>query len=357
MNKHVSPKYLIVKNDLKKLAIEQSEGYRIPVIAELIKHYGVSSTTVLRAIKDLITEGYLITIQGNGTFVAKPKPKNTASQSRNIGLVITDMVKTTHPVLAKLISSVSLFAKKYNYNIVLIPERIDRLFGPHSAKLEQDLEDEYYAGLLLISPLKLEDFSRLFEINIPFVNITNEYFDERIYSVSTDHYNNTHLEVNYCARKGCKNILYIAGPPSMNGYRMIFSAYRTCMLECGLNFNEANLRTTDYSENQAYDIVMDRFSKPSNHPDAIIAYDNVLAGGIYRALKELDVKVKEDVLLVQGNELFTDPTMRSIVSYLDLQHDKTHRQATEMIIKLIQGEEIPEKTVYIYSTLVECPSQ
>jgi len=350
------PKYQILKDELRRLALSEEEGYRIPAITALIDKYGVSSTTVLRAIKDLTTEGYLTTIQGSGTFVSKPLEKEVAVGNRNIGLIITDMVETTHPVLAKVIRAVSLTAKKYGYNIVFVVEQNNNLFGPHSAMLEEDLRSGYYAGLLLVSPLRVEDLGRLFTFNVPFVNISNEYPDERIYSVSTDHYYDAYLAMQYCARRGCKNILYISGPATMNGYRMVLSAYRTCTLEYELEMRKENFQTTDYDENQAYDIVINRYADNASRPDAIVAHDGVLARGAYHALERLGLSVPEDVILVQSGEIFTNPAMRKVVSYIDLHHEEMCSKAADKVIKLIRGQQVAERVEYVYPTLMECPA-
>ena len=349
------PKYQVIKENLRRLAHSEDEGHRIPTITDLMEKFGVSSTTVLRAIKDLTNEGFLTTVQGSGTFVSKPKKKRVIAASRNIGLVISDLVETTHPSLAHVIRAVSLTANENGYNIVFVIEQDERLFGPNNSRFEEDLRSGYYAGLLLVSPLLVEDLSSLFQYNVPFVNISNEYPDERIHSVSIDHNLSVYLPLRYCARNGCRNILYISGPTTMNGYRMFQSAFRTCMMEYGVENYENNFRTTDYSENQAYKIVMERFAEGKNLPDAIVAHDGVLARGAYHALEKLGLKAPKYVVMVQGGEIFPNPALRKFISYLDGHMDEVCRKATEMIIKLIQGEVIAEPIEYVYPTLVECP--
>lgn len=48
-------------------------GTAIPAEPELCREFGVSRITVRRAISDLVHEGRLYTIQGKGTFIARPK--------------------------------------------------------------------------------------------------------------------------------------------------------------------------------------------------------------------------------------------------------------------------------------------
>lgn len=67
------PKYLEIKNDIKNKIIsgEFAPGEKIYSETEIKKQYGVSNTTVVRAIQELVNEGYLTRRQGTGTFVRK----------------------------------------------------------------------------------------------------------------------------------------------------------------------------------------------------------------------------------------------------------------------------------------------
>lgn len=67
------PKYEVIKQDIiKKINTGEFEpGKKIYSEGELKKIYDVSSTTVVRALQDLVLEGYLIRRQGEGTFVRR----------------------------------------------------------------------------------------------------------------------------------------------------------------------------------------------------------------------------------------------------------------------------------------------
>ena len=46
-------------------------GEKVPSQSELMAKYSVSAITIRKAFSELINEGYLVGIQGSGTFVAK----------------------------------------------------------------------------------------------------------------------------------------------------------------------------------------------------------------------------------------------------------------------------------------------
>ncbi len=52
---------------------ELREGDLFPTEREIGERFQVSRITVRRAIDELVREGYLVTVQGKGTFVARPK--------------------------------------------------------------------------------------------------------------------------------------------------------------------------------------------------------------------------------------------------------------------------------------------
>eukprot|EP01031_Cornospumella_fuschlensis_P045446 gene45446-55612_t len=47
--------------------------HRVPSESELVNELGVSRMTVNRALRELTADGYLVRMQGVGTFVAEPK--------------------------------------------------------------------------------------------------------------------------------------------------------------------------------------------------------------------------------------------------------------------------------------------
>jgi len=69
------PKYRLIKNTLKKeLSSGMFEsGDQFYTEAELIKRFDVSSITVIRALNELVAEGYIVRQQGRGTFVSRAR--------------------------------------------------------------------------------------------------------------------------------------------------------------------------------------------------------------------------------------------------------------------------------------------
>ncbi len=71
------PKYVQIKESLREEINEGyiKEGQKLPSEETLIDRFGASKMTVIRALQELVQEGYLKRIQGKGTFVTHPIPQ------------------------------------------------------------------------------------------------------------------------------------------------------------------------------------------------------------------------------------------------------------------------------------------
>lgn len=74
-NNSIVPIYQQIKEDIKKLIKDGTYKAKdkIPSEQELIREFNASRITVRRAIEELCNEGYLIKMQGKGTFVSSPR--------------------------------------------------------------------------------------------------------------------------------------------------------------------------------------------------------------------------------------------------------------------------------------------
>lgn len=69
------PKYQLIQNDLRQQIISGKfeNGDKFYTEAELTKLFNVSSITVIRAVNELVKDGYLVRQQGKGTFVSRSR--------------------------------------------------------------------------------------------------------------------------------------------------------------------------------------------------------------------------------------------------------------------------------------------
>lgn len=81
------PLYLQIKNMLAQRILDgdYAPHERLPSESELMKVFGVSRITVRQALRDLHADGLVFSVQGKGTFVAKPKAIQDVQRLQGFG--------------------------------------------------------------------------------------------------------------------------------------------------------------------------------------------------------------------------------------------------------------------------------
>lgn len=81
------PLYMQIKRMLEQRIVDgdYAPHERLPSESELIKVFGVSRITVRQALRDLHADGLVFSVQGKGTFVAKPKAIQDVQRLQGFG--------------------------------------------------------------------------------------------------------------------------------------------------------------------------------------------------------------------------------------------------------------------------------
>ncbi|HFS5062954.1 TPA: GntR family transcriptional regulator, partial [Enterococcus faecium] len=124
----IKPKYLEIKQNLKQQIVtgQFHNGDRFYSESEIIKKYNVSSITAIRALKELVAEGYIVRYQGIGTFVSRARKEKIVKFS-DIEIFSFDNDKT-HVLSIKrenkkqILDTLKLSTDSYYYQIERIRE-------------------------------------------------------------------------------------------------------------------------------------------------------------------------------------------------------------------------------------------
>ncbi|MGT2911610.1 GntR family transcriptional regulator [Streptococcus cameli] len=133
------PKYQLVQNELRQQIISGKfeNGDKFYTEAELTKLYNVSSITVIRAMNELVKDGYLVRQQGKGTFVSRSR-KGKLVEFSDIELFPMD--DDTVTVLScergnspEILAKLKLDKSEYYYKIVRVRTTSDTPYIYHQS--------------------------------------------------------------------------------------------------------------------------------------------------------------------------------------------------------------------------------
>ncbi|MCF3640277.1 histidine utilization repressor [Rhizobium sp. TRM95111] len=133
-----------------------ASDHRLPSEHDLVAALGVSRMTVHRALRELTSEGYLLRIQGVGTFVAPPKPQSTLIDVANIANEITArggrhsarviLLETIRPTADLLVAFEAGGHKGFGHSLILhfendVPVQLEERFVNSELVPDYDRQD------------------------------------------------------------------------------------------------------------------------------------------------------------------------------------------------------------------------
>ncbi|HEM3225611.1 GntR family transcriptional regulator [Streptococcus suis] len=137
------PKYQLIQNDLRQQIVSGKfeNGDKFYTESELTKLFNVSSITVIRAVNELVKDGYLVRQQGKGTFVSRSR-KGRLVEFSDIEIFPMDKDKVTVLSCEKgnkpdILEKLNLDENEFYYKIVRVRAAEDTPYIFHNSYIPQ----------------------------------------------------------------------------------------------------------------------------------------------------------------------------------------------------------------------------
>jgi LacI family transcriptional regulator len=161
--------------------------------------------------------------------------------------------------------------------------------------------------------------------------------------------------VSYLIEQGHSRIVHFAGPPYSQHSQERSEGVRRAFSESHLVFDDSMLVCAGASLEEGYHAGLEFFRgrRSADRPTAATCYNDLVAIGLMRALRELGIDVPQDVSVVGFDDL-------KILEYLPLPLTTVHvpkyemgRRAAEMVIRQIEAKgDFPAERVFLDARLV-----
>ncbi len=217
--------------------------------------------------------------------------------------------------------------------------------------VEQDVKsiERLFNGKLIRGAILLgyntgnEDIERIGRHGYPIV-LVNQERDSRYKNtvvVNMDDQVSAYFAMEKLVEKGHKNILYIGCNrhrlPAMRRHEGVMSALRKYESEIE-HFEEIDC---NFSEERAYNEIKRIFgSKKGKKPTGIFAANDIMAIGAMNALKELGVKIPEEVSIIGFDDIPMSKYLTPGLTTMGCNFEQIADTAVNSLIDLIEGKEV-----------------
>ena len=337
------PKYVRIKQELTEeiRAGRLAAGSRVPSEAELMKTYGVSRMTANRALREAADEGFVVRVQGHGTYVAEQPPATV----KGIEFVYVGARVGIYP---ELLAGVETRARELGYRLVLSGAEWD-LDGALQHVTDTNWEDT--CGVIyrpiessIAYVLNKEIVQTLWEKGIPVVCVDNYVgLSDKESCVISDNFAKARALTLELARAGYRRIGFVGGP-DCSSQRDRLAGYRHALEESGIPFDEGLVDNLDHRQpaSDGIDDVLDTFLV-TGRMDAIFCLNDYTALSIISACRRRHLELPDEIAVVGYDDMefaegFDLTTVRQPLR-------EEGRVAMDCLRRLMDGETTPQRIV------------
>jgi LacI family transcriptional regulator len=332
---------------------------KVPTITDVATLAGVSKSTVSAVLnnRDTLSEDTRRrVVRAIAELNYRPSPAARRGFKRNPGRSISLIVKEMlNPYYAEIFTGVQEVAYGRGYLVSVSSSEGD--FDVERRLVEQCTEQEM-DGLIVAPILNDEtDLSHIFEIKrskIPFV-LLEDVRGIRANLVDVDNIHASAEAVRYLIRNGHSRIMHLAGPNYSQHSEERAEGVRRAFSESHLIFDDRLVIPAGDSLEDGYRAGLEFFQEvPSERrPTAVTCYNDLVAVGLLRALRELEIAVPEDVSVVGFDDLRMLEYFPMALTTVHVPKYEMGKRAAELLIQQIESRALPDvEKQHLAATLI-----
>jgi len=325
-------------------------------IVDVAQKAGVSKATVSAVIntKNTVepsTRDHILEVMKKLNFRPKGVARNLKNgfQDKSIGIIIKDL---NYPFYTSIASGAKEYAGSKGYSVVITSsddnheceKKFSHLF---SAK---DIKGIIMAPIIE-GTSEIDHLFKLKMINYPFV-LLEAVKGIQANVVAIDNSKAIQMAVKYLIDSGHRKIMHFAGPPQsthteerIEGFRHAFSEstliFRDNMVvSIGSHYEESYCKTIEYFKNK----------NREDYPTAIVCFNDLQALAVMTALKELKIRVPEDISIIGNDDIYYAKIYPVPLTTIRAPQHEIGRRAAEILIRNIESPTILQTEQVVLET-------
>lgn len=326
-------------------------GEGLPSERVIQEHLGVSRSTVRHAFSALIQAGLLQSVPGTSTFVRQRV--EPVSQRGLVGMIVSS--SNFHFFYPQLAHAFNERLRRAGYSMVMAlhNDRADTL-----VKIVEELLGQGVVGLAITPPRTGSAdalVTSLYQRGIPTIYIGRRGGNSPVDCVATDNEHIGYQATRQLIDLGHRAIVHLGFLDySTGGDRA--AGYERAMREAGLEPHIVEMPQqpepthpesvlAEHLAEPAGDMARMIWSASNRHqPTAMFCFNDVIAMGVYKALRDLGLRIPHDVALVSVDNLPTISHFEVPLTTFALPGEEIGRQGADLLVHRLAGDSTPHRT-------------
>jgi Transcriptional regulators len=332
--------------------------YEAISIKDVAKEAGVSISTVSNALNNSRyvkkeTKNRIKEIAKRLKYEPNILARGLKTKSTNtVAVVVPDI---SNQFFAQVIRGVEESARLRNFNVLLACTYYDVL---DEKKSIENLKKQFVDGFIFISGYdSFEHIRELKNNNFPVVLADRELGDTKVPSVLIDNFRAIKEVVKYLYDLGHKKIGYISyAYDNQTTVRKRFEGYCEGLKENKLDYNPDMVvisGTLRLNELQGSREAVRKIIKSKSIPSVIMTASDFIAVGVIKALKDLKIKVPEEISVVGFDNILISQYSSPLLTTVKQPKEKMGTIAMNLLLDIIEGKKITDRNIVLSTKIIE----
>ncbi len=259
-------------------------------------------------------------------------------RTSSLGLIIPDII---NPYFAQVAQGIEAVAFERDFTVVFCHTKysIDQ-----ELKYLDHLYDERAAGVLWVPATgEFEPAQRLLDYGLPVVLMDRVLDGIQIPAVVADNYRGGYIATEHLLSLGHRRIGCIARPVRLSHSLERVQGYQAALADAGIELDERLVAAGGFRLENGYEAIQYLLDL-DDPPTAVFTYNDIMAIGAIRALKERGFEVPRDFSVVGYDDIpdaaYTCPALTTVrqAKY------EMGAKGIELLIKIMDGEDVDPRT-------------
>ena len=318
-------------------------------IQDVAKTAGVSVSTVSRVLNGKVdvaseTQDRIRSVIDDLGYTTNLAARSMRSFKKNmVGLIMPDIA---YPFAVEVMKGVNRAIAESEFDLLVYTTGDVRKSGRafHEQKYVSLLSNSITDGVIIVAPVTGE-----FSTDAPIVSIDPLMSDPNYASVHATNYQGAMEAMNYLLGLGHTRIGFIGGRAELESSNRRLLGYRDALEKAGISVEEKLIASGNYTTEAGAKCAQELLSL-DNPPTAIFASNDQSAMGVFQIAQEMGLRIPDDLSVIGFDNIMESKYMG--LTTVDQFISEMGFVATQMLIKLINGEPLDTQTYKMQTQLV-----
>jgi DNA-binding LacI/PurR family transcriptional regulator len=178
----------------------------------------------------------------------------------------------------------------------------------------------------------------IYQYNVPVVVIDNRELGVKTNLVAHDNIYGAYVLTKHLLEHGHRRIACITGPLEETSGKERLLGFQKAIKEYNVSMDDNRVKISNWRVEGGYNSTLELMKDAGQKPSAFFIGNSIMAIGVYKALRRMELKIPDDVALVSFDNLEYTDAIEPPLTTLDKVEEEIGKVASELLLEKINNK-------------------